>query len=145
MKMFLGEVPIQSLNVHHFEMNTNDATVVSSDLQAGVTCYARGQKITGTGKSFEFAQYGNVETNFPLVIPNIVNIIEIASTAYPVKSAVALSAIKNMDFSTPQTIGYIIIDNVENPITATIDGNILTLSCSQTITLQVFYGKDNYI
>lgn len=144
-KMFLGETPIQSLNVHHFEMNTNDATVVSSDLQAGVTCYARGQKVTGTGKSFEFAQYGNVETNLPLIIPSAINIVEIASTVYPIKSTIVLNDMKNIDFSTPQTIGNIIVDNVEFPVVAMVDNGMFTLSCDQTTTLQVFYGKDNYV
>lgn len=45
MKMYYGGTPIKSLNVKHYEMSTSDATVQPSDLQSGVTCYARGQKL----------------------------------------------------------------------------------------------------
>lgn len=145
MKVFLGNAPMKSLNVNHFEMNTNDATIVPSDLQAGVTAYARGQKVVGTGRSFEFATYGATKTNNPVFCPSIINVIEIASLDYPVKIAVALSNMQHLDFSTVQTIGCVVIDGVEYPITAQVDGVILTLSCEKTITLQSFYGKDNYI
>jgi hypothetical protein len=80
-----------------------------------------------------------------MIIPNTINVIEIASTIYPIKSAITLTAIKNLDFSVPQTIGYIVVEDVENPINVVVDNNMLTLSCNITATLQVFYGKDNYI
>lgn len=145
MKMIYGNTPVKSLNVHHFEMDTNDATLISSDLQAGVTAYARGQKITGTGKSFEFANYGSLDTNLPMIVPSMINVIEITSTAYPIKSSILLNDMKNIDFTMPQVIGYAIVNSVEKPITITVNSGILTLSCDQTITLQVFYGKDNYV
>ena len=145
MKMFLGNTPVNSLNVHHFEMNTNDATVFASDLQAGVTCYARGQKITGTGKCFEFATYGSIQTNMAEYIPSPINVIEVASLDYPIKNFIALNKMESTDFSTEQTIGIVLVDNVEYPITVSIDGYFLTLNCEKTITLQVFLGKDNYV
>ena len=141
----LGEVPIQSLNVHHFEMNTNDATVVSSDLQAGVTCYARGQKVTGTGKAFSFATYGAFILNIPVPIPSAINVIEVASTEYPIKTNITFDQIKNIDFSSGQIIGEVTIDGQAYPITVTVSNNLLDISCSRDITLEVFYGKDDYI
>jgi hypothetical protein len=145
MKMFYGNTPIKSLNVKHYEMSTSDATVVPTDLQAGVTCYARGKKVTGTGRSFEFASYGMVQTNIPVFSPVIINIIEIASLDYPVKISMALNEMEHLDFSVPQTIGCAIIDGVEYPITAQVNGVILTLACEKTIKLEAFYGKDNYV
>ena len=145
MKMIYGGVPVKSLKVRHYEMDTNDCDMIASDLQAGKTAVARGQKIVGTGRSFEFANYGSIKTNLPMIIPNTINIIEIASTIYPIKSAITLTATKNLDFSVPQTIGYIVVEDVENPINVVVDNNMLTLSCNITATLQVFYGKDNYI
>lgn len=145
MKMFYGNIPVNSMKIKHYEMNTNSATVQPSDMQAGVTCFGRGKKITGTGKAFEFAQYGSIGTNLPLVIPNIINIIEITSTVYPIKSVFVLSEIKNVDFTTPQIIGYVVADNVESPVTATINDNILTLLCDKTLVLEFFIGKDNYV
>lgn len=50
----------------------------------------------------------------------------------------------DIDFSTEQTVGVVVIDGVEYPITAKIDGVLLTLNCEKTIALQIFYGKDNY-
>lgn len=145
MKMLLGNTPVNSLNIHHFEMNTNDCTMVASDLQAGVTAVARGQKITGTGKSFEFAYYGQIETNFPQYIPHNINIVEISSVNNPVQLTVALSQMKNIDFTIEQIIGTVIVNGTEYDISIQAVDNILTLSCEQNISLQIFYGKDNYI
>ena len=144
MKMFLGNTPVSSLNVHHFEMDTNDCTMVASDLQAGITAVARGKKITGTGKSFEFAYYGGLETNSPQYIPNDINIIEIASVDHPVQLVIPLSDMKSNDFSIPKNVCNIVVDSVSYPINVQAVNNILTISCDKTVTLQLFYGKDNY-
>lgn len=145
MKMFLGDVPIKKMNVHYFQEDTNDATMVASDLQSGVTAYARGKKITGTGKSFEFAFYGGVKTNLPQYVPTNINVIHIASVNYPIQFAVALNEMEHLDFTTAQVIGHVTIDGTNYEITVQVTNNLLTISCNKTITLQVFYGKDNYL
>lgn len=145
MKIMYGNTPIKAINIKHFETNTDDATVTASDMQSGVSSYARGKKVIGTGKCFEFAQYGGIETNIPMFIPNMINVIEITSTVHPVKSAISLTDTKDVDFSIPQTIGYVMVDNVENPVTITIENSMLTLSCSETTTLDFFIGKDNHV
>lgn len=144
MKMIYGGVPVNSLKVRHYETNTNDATLQSSDLQAGITAYARGQKITGTGRCFEFAYYGAFKTNSMNFVPSIINTVEIASLDYPIKHSIALSDMVDVDFSVEQNIGVVIIDNIEYPITMTIENSILVLNCEKTFTLEVFLGKDNY-
>lgn len=145
MKLMYNGTPIKSANIKHFEMNTNSCDMVASDLQAGKTAVARGQKITGTGKSFEFAYYGAIETNIPAYIPSNVNIVEIAATGYPVQLLIALSDMKNIDFTTEQTVANIIVDGVAYPLVVKAINNFLTVACSQAITLEIFYGKDNYI
>lgn len=145
MKMYLGKTPIKGLNVKHFEMDTNDCDMIASDMQAGKTAVARGKKITGTGKSFEFAYYGSLTTNARRYVPNDINVIEITSVDYPIKSNFALRSIKDVDFSTNQTIATIIIDSNECDLTVSVISNMLTISCEADIQLQVFYGKDNYI
>ena len=145
MKMIYNGTPIKSLNIKHYEMDTNSATVQPSDLQVGVTCYGRGKKITGTGRSFEFAYYGGFETNSMNYVPSTINVIEIASVNYPIKTSIDFNNMRNIDFTVEQTVGVAIIDNMEYPIIASIKNSIFTLSCEKTITLEIFFGKDNYV
>lgn len=145
MKMFYGNIPVNSMKIKHYEVSTSDATVQPSDLQSGITCYARGKKVTGTGKAFEFATYGKTYTNTSLFCPSTINITEIASLNYPIRLSVALDEMQNVDFSTVQTIGYVIVDNVEYPITAQVNGTNLIFSCEKSIELQIFYAKDLYV
>lgn len=144
MKLFYGNTPVNSMKVKHYEMDTNSATVQPSDLQAGITCFAKGKKITGTGKAFEFASYGGIETNREIFSPSVINVIEISSIEYPVKLSTALNNMYGLDFTKGQIIGYVVIDGTEYPVTASVNGVILTLTCEKTITLEAFYGKDNY-
>ena len=143
--MFYNGTPIKSLNVKHFEISTNDCTAIPSDLQAGVTCVSKGKKITGTGKSFEFATYGYITTNVPTPIPTNINVIHLGCVEYPVQMTVPMSNITALDFGVSQNIGNIFINNVEHPITVSVLNNMLTVSCSSNIKLQAFYGKDRYI
>ncbi len=126
-------------------MDTNDCTAISSDLQAGVTCVAKGKKITGTGKSFEFAYYGAFETNDFMIIPTKVNVVHLSSAVYPTQNIVTLDVMKDLDFSTTQTIANVIIDGVSYPIRVTSTESEISIECDQTIKLQIFFGKDNYI
>lgn len=142
MKLYLGDTPVKALYSH---TDSDDATIVASDMQSGMTAYAKGRKVTGTGKAFAFAVYGAVKTNFPLAVPSAINVIEIASTDYPVKIKSALNTMKDTDFSTAQTIGSVTIDSVEYPITAKVESNTLTVGCSKSIDLEAFYGKDDHV
>ena len=142
MKLMLGGTPVKKMMIHN---DTMDATMVASDMQAGVTAYANGQKITGTGKSFEFACYGKLETNSPQYIPNNVNIVEIASVDNPIQLTVMLSEMKEVDFTNTQNIASAIVNGVSYPLMVQASDNFLTISCDKTISLQVFYGKDNYV
>lgn len=142
MKLMKGSTPVKKTMIHN---DTQDATMVASDLQAGVTCYAKGQKVIGTGKSFEFANYGTIKTNSKTYVPSTINIIELTSLEYPVKHTIQLHDMKNTDFSTVKQVGVAIIDNVEYPINISVMSNILTVSCDKTFYLQAFYGKDNYV
>lgn len=144
MKMYYGNVPIKSMNVHHFEMDTNDATLNESDLQTGITAYARGRKVTGTGKCFEFASYGNYTTNRYMPIPTTINVIEVTSLQYPVQALIAFADMETIDFAVDQTIGNIVIDNIVYPLILSANNGMFKISCEKTVNLEVFYGKDNY-
>lgn len=145
MRMIYGNTPVKTMNVRHFEINTNDCSIVPSDLQAGVTCFAKGQKMTGTGKAFEFANYGTLQTNLPRYVPSSINIIEVCSTEHPVKLLSPLNNMWNADFSTDITVAVVVIDGVEYDLSVSVKSNLLTIKCDKTISLEVFLGKDNYI
>lgn len=142
MKLMKGSTPIKKTMIHN---DTQDATMVASDLQAGVTAYAKGQKIVGTGKTFEFASYGSMKTNRSKMLPSTINVIEITCLTNPVQHMIALSDMKNIDFSVAQTVGNIVVDGVEYPINVQVSNNKMTISCEVSIFLEIFYGKDNYI
>lgn len=144
MKMIYNGAPVKSLNVHHFEMDTNDATLTAPDMQVGITAYAKGKKIIGTGKAFEFATYGAMETNKSDFIPTLINVVEIASLDYPIRNLIAFKNMRDIDFSIGQVVGNVLIENIEYPITINIKDNIVTFNCEKEVTLQVFLGKDRY-
>ena len=143
--MCLGSTPVKSLNIRKLDVDTNDATVTASEMQSGTTAYAKGKKVTGTGKSFVFASYGLAETNDPISVPTMVNVVGISSLLYPVQLQIALSDMKDNDFSAEYQIATDVINGASYPITARVSDNNLVLSCEQTSALQVFYGKDEHV
>lgn len=145
MKMIYNGTPVKSLNVHHFEQNTNDATLKPSDLQAGITAYAKGKKVTGTGKCFSFASYGGWSTNFPIFVPDSINTIQIGSQHYPVKMTVVFQDMKTHDFSVARNMAEVVIDGAVYPMTVSVENGMFNIVCDKTIDIQLFYGKDEYI
>lgn len=146
MKMIYNGTPVKSLNVHHFEQDTNSATVQPSDLQAGITCFARGQKVTGTGKAFVFATYGGCLSNSIIPIPVAeINTVSIGCAEYPTKMSQPIQELRYLDFSTAKTVATITVDGSDYPIALTAANNMITISCEKTATLEVVFGKDEYI
>lgn len=145
MKMIYNGAPIKSLNIKHYEMSTNDATLKASDMQSGITAYAKGKKVIGTGKCFEFANYGGFKTNSDIYVPDDINVIVVSSIDYPIKNAVPLINMYALDFSTSQIIGIVTIDGNDYDLSVTVNDNVLRITCEQTFNLQVFYGKDGYV
>ena len=98
----------------------------------------------GTGKSFEFANYGAMTINTSRYVPNNINIVEICSMEHPVKLLIALNTMYNVDFTTPQQVAVVNIDGTDYPITISVVDHILRVTCDKTFVVQIFYGKDNY-
>lgn len=142
MKMYLGDVPVKSLYTH---TDTDEGNITAPDMQSGMIAFAKGVKLTGTGKAFAFASYGQISTNKALPVPSIINFIEVSSLTYPVKTNIALSSMKNTDFSTIQKIGAVTINGTAYDITAQVSNNMLTVGCSKDIDLEVFYGRDEHV
>lgn len=142
MKMYLGDVPVKALYTH---TDTDEGNITAPDMQSGMIAFAKGVKLTGTGKAFAFASYGQISTNKACPVPSIINFIEVSSLTYPVKTNIALSSMKNTDFSTIQKIGAVTINGTEYDITAQVSNNMLTVGCSKDISLEVFYGRDEHV
>lgn len=142
MKMYLGDVPVKALYTH---TDTDEGNITAPDMQSGMIAFAKGVKLTGTGKAFAFASYGQISTNKALPVPSIINFIEVSSLTYPVKTNIALSSMKNTDFSTIQKIGAVTINGTAYDITAQVSNNMLTVGCSKDIDLEVFYGRDEHV
>lgn len=146
MKMIYNGTPVKSLNVHHFEMNTNDCDMVASDLQAGKTAVARGQKITGTGKCFSFAFYGRCNSNEIIPIPvSTVNTVLISADSYAVKMTKTILELQGLDFTNPQDVAVITIDGTDYMVTVQTSNSMITVACEKTVALQVLFGKDEYM
>lgn len=142
MKLYLGNTAVKALYMH---TDTDDADITAPDMQSGMTAYAKGVKLTGTGKCFRFATYGKMETNVATYVPNTINTIVVSSTVYPVKMNMEVTSMKDTNFSAAQKIGTVTVGGVEYAITAQVASNQLTLTCPQSISLQVFYGKDDHV
>ena len=142
MKLYLGNTAVKALYTH---TDTDDANITAPDMQSGMTAYAKGVKLTGTGKCFRFATYGKLNTNVAAYVPNTINTVIISSTEYPIKMNMAVTDMKDTNFSAAQKVGTVTVGGTEYAITAQVASNKLTLSCSQTISLQVFYGKDDHV
>lgn len=142
MKMYLGDVPVKALYTH---TDTDEGNITAPDMQSGMIAFAKGVKLTGTGKAFAFASHGQMSTNKAWPVPSIINFIEVSSLTYPVKTNIALSSMKNTDFSTIQKIGAVTINGTAYDITAQVSNNMLTVGCSKDIDLEVFYGRDEHV
>ena len=145
MKMMYNGTQIKSLNIKHYEMDSNFATVEPSDMQAGKTAVARGKKITGTGKSFSFASYGRWKTNESSFIPMVINTVQIGSTDYPVKTTVQMTDTHSCDFTTPQEIAEVVVDGITYPMLVSVVNGEFLVTCDKTINIEFFIGKDEYI
>lgn len=144
MKLIYGGVPYNTTKVNHYEMDTNSATVQPSDMQAGVTCFARGKKVVGTGKAFSFATYGGWKTNESDIIPMVINTIQIGCTDYPVRMTVPMNSMVSHDFTTPQVMAEATIDGIVYPITVSVENGEFLISCEKTFNVELFIGKDEY-
>lgn len=144
MKMMYGGTPVKALNINHYEISTNDCDMVASDLQAGKTAVARGRKITGTGKAFSFATYGEWRTNESDIVPTVVNVVHIGSLEYPVRMTAKLENTMYYDFTTPQEVAEVVIDGIAYPMTVSVQNGEFLVSCEKTISIELFFGKDEY-
>lgn len=143
MQLRLGDTKVKALMIHN---DTSDATLKASDMQAGVTGYANGQKITGTGKAFVFALYGNFSSNEMIPLPvTEINTLVVSCAGNPVKMAATTVVMRDYDFSTDKQVAAVTVNGTDYPITLRVTGGIATFSCDQTVMLQLFVGKDEYI
>lgn len=139
----LGDQTV-TIKAHNVAIPTDDATIVPSALQKGLIAYGNNQRIVGTGKSFEFASYGGLQTNTDVYIPSDINVIELSSLDYPIKLTSELVSHKNIDFSTDKVVAKVTVSGTDYDLVVNAKSNNLTVKCNKSLNLQAFYGKDNY-
>lgn len=145
MKLCIGSTPVNSLHIRKLDIDTNDADIVPSDMNAGSTAYARGQKITGTGKCFSFATYGTCSSNGSIPIPvTSINTVVLCSNLYFVKMSTTMLNFKEYDFSVDNEIATITVNGTNYPISMKIDNGNLVLTCSENVSIEAFFGKDDH-
>lgn len=145
MKLCIGDTPITAMNVVSYDVNTDDATVTAASMQAGVTAYAKGTKITGTGKAFKFASYGKLSANQEMPVPETINVVEIACLDYPMQMTIGFESMVGIDFATESVVAKVTVDGNSYPVSVKVENDKLTVVCGKTIDFQVFYGKDEYV
>lgn len=145
MKLYIGDTAVGSLGISKVDISTNDATIVASDMQTGMTAYARGVKLTGTGKSFAFASYATQTTNVEIPVPGMINVVGVSSKTCPIQMLMPFPDMKDADFSVENTIANAVVDGVTYPITVQVTDGNLTFTCSKTVQIEVFYGKDDHV
>ena len=142
MKMYLGDVPVKALYTH---TDTDEGNITAPDMQSGMIAFAKGVKLTGTGKAFAFAVYGSCSSNasMPITVSSL-NTIGISCASYAVKMTDGIIDLGKNNYTTARTVANVTIDGTNYPITVKIASNTLTIACSKTVTLQVLFGKDDH-
>lgn len=142
MKMYLGDVPVKALYTH---TDTDEGNITAPDMQSGMIAFAKGVKLTGTGKAFAYAMYGSCSSNASMPIPvSSLNTIVISCASYAVKMTGEIIDLGKNNYTTARAVANVTIDGKNYPITVKIASNTLTIACGKTVTLQVLFGKDNH-
>lgn len=157
MPYYIGNKKIKKVGVLT-EPNSYQTTITPADMQMGMTAVSKGKVITGTGKAFEFAQYGSK------IITSIIdkNGVERKGVTFDYDNTT------NLVFVAPTTSGNVILqedyliklvegketiiasDNTTGgDLRAYYDGErliiYLTQPTDELTILRFFIGKDNHI
>lgn len=157
MPYYIGNKKIKKVGVLT-EPNSYQTTITPADMQMGMTAVSKGKVITGTGKAFEFVQYGSK------IITSIIdkNGVERKGVTFDYDNTT------NLVFVAPTTSGNVILqedyliklvegketiiasDNTTGgDLRAYYDGErlimYLTQPTDELTILRFFIGKDNHI
>lgn len=140
------------------EPNTYDADITPENMQRGMTAYAKGKKIVGTGKAFEFAYYGlakvraiygldeNTLYGFKKEIHECANIIIISPTGTG-DVLFQTTNIIEMQVGVPVKIG--LNSSASSEIFAYSDGEYFYIYSTEILDINTqffyFFGKDNEV
>lgn len=157
MSYIVGGVKAKKVGVL-LEPSTYDADITPENMQHGMTAYARGEKVVGTGKCFEFAGYGsgkiqllqdgdgNNKYGLSIISKGKPNLIFLSSTGTG-DIILQTNHIVDLAGDTPVVIGTNY--SASGKVTATHKNGRLIIYLenteSQSTRLRYFFGKDNEI
>ncbi len=108
------------------EPSTYDADITPENMQNGMTAYAQGKKVIGTGKAFEFAEYGSKAVRTVTDNEGI--------ERYGVKFAVGEGT--NVVFLAPSATGEVVLQT--NYLVSLSEGTTTQLGVNQTSGGEVY-------
>lgn len=140
------------------EPSTYDADITPENMQNGMTAYAKGKKVVGTGKAFEEAgygkrtiaairdTYGNEKYGISIFTEIKPNLLFIASTT---EGDVVLQTNHILDLAENETISIGVNHSASGDLKVSYDGTHLKFYFENTdnkkTKLIYFFGKDNHI
>lgn len=133
------------------EPNSYQTDIKSEDMQCGSTAVSKGKVVTGTGRCFESAGYGEryVEDDGESSVISIFtrscpNVVLIASTT---EGDVVLQHTHKIDFASADKIEIGVNRDSAEGVYASYANNVLTIYTASMVEshtrLKYFYGKDN--
>ena len=157
MSLHLGNTKYKGVFVQNAP-NSYQTDITPADMQSGKTCVSKGQVLTGTGKAFEFAEYGsylvrkitdskgNKLYGVPLDVGENANIIFIAPSS---TGDIVLQENFIVDIKSGEITNLGINHTTGGEINACYENNrvivyLTDFSTNKTI-LRIFVGKDNAI
>lgn len=136
MKMMLGTKPIKALSIRN---DSPERGMSAMTRQNGSANFASEQQWMESCQPFCLTASVTMETDHPIAVPDDMHLVAISSMRYPIQMCLSLRDSKKIDLSIPLEVAQVIVSRKKYPILAQEVDGFLTLSCSKSVLLNVFW------